>query len=457
MVMTDSSSYVYRLGSFIMRLTTKSAMAVILFTLFLGAQLSVATTLYLYQDCNDAPSAAECYTTVSGVQERLWGTFVHPLFTTPTVYAPNGTRNPASELPVGLETLSPSTNTPVKVMIGPGDFVGRLACSILSGVNPGNVSFQGIGPETTSITYSASDYSSPFNSYGCGNLSFEDMSFVNAGTGDNASGANFLGALWADVRWLNVTLNSEFGVGWRQSANYGPPTPNNCQGVSGGKHLFYSARIFGARAAMASACEEVSVYGSDLMLVSNPASGTFFNASLPIVAVHDEGVINIYGSTVRTDLSVGLPAGQTSVTGIEVGNGIGGGVVNMHGGIVNVTTISTAGVDAVGVNTFAADSRVSTLGTPFFLRSASDAQSIRLQGPGSISSPQYWQAGTSAPEEDANFGDLVSKDGQDMYVETDCNASGCTNGDKPHLMLYSEACGVNGTPWFDTVTKQCRQ
>ena len=52
---------------------------------------------------------------------------------------------------------------------------------------------------------------------------------------------------------------------------------------------------------------------------------------------------------------------------------------------------------------------------------------------------------------------LTSRDGEDIFVETDCASDGDCDGagTETHPMIYSEdACPTEH--WFDTVTGRCR-
>ncbi|HIG00925.1 MAG TPA: hypothetical protein EYQ66_06415 [Myxococcales bacterium] len=56
---------------------------------------------------------------------------------------------------------------------------------------------------------------------------------------------------------------------------------------------------------------------------------------------------------------------------------------------------------------------------------------------------------------------LQSEHGQDLFVETDCDANGtCAGaGNEPHQMIYAgEVCATGGSddPWFDSVEGECR-
>ena len=69
-----------------------------------------------------------------------------------------------------------------------------------------------------------------------------------------------------------------------------------------------------------------------------------------------------------------------------------------------------------------------------------------------------WQSSAVPPSATTETNVLRSSDGKDIFVETDCSATGnCSaGGNETHLMIYNEAqCGA-GNPWFDVVTGSCR-
>ena len=97
----------------------------------------------------------------------------------------------------------------------------------------------------------------------------------------------------------------------------------------------------------------------------------------------------------------------------------------------------------------------STVGTPFSL--ATGGAVTRVAG-STAKSPFLWRAGSTPPTAGEGGTGLVSEEGFDLFVETDCDGTTCVagGGDEPHLMIYSEFCS-NGGPWWDAVAGGCRQ
>ena len=91
----------------------------------------------------------------------------------------------------------------------------------------------------------------------------------------------------------------------------------------------------------------------------------------------------------------------------------------------------------------------------FSIQNSGQGQITRITGTGKISSSYNWGARTEPPI-------ITSKNGYDSYTEIDCPISNnCgSGGDFPHMMIYREECtgqSINQGPWYDTVTKLCRQ
>ena len=165
------------------------------------------------------------------------------------------------------------------------------------------------------------------------------------------------------------------------------------------------------------------------------------------VAVTAEGDVRLFGSSVRSHPGAGFTQ-NVDFIGVSLGQSQPGGVFHMHGGIVSVNA-GPLGRDAVGIDATDATTFAHTLGTAFITKKGTGG-AIRVRGSGNVQSPLLWQSGTDVP-----LGGISSQTGKDLFVETDCDASGCSGaGVQPHLMIYSAACGAD--PWFDTVRGACR-
>lgn len=408
------------------------------FCLILSIPSVQAITLTLDQQCDDSTALTTgCYQTLDKLQERIWGV--------------DGVFGLTSLTP---DTLNPNASNPLTVTIASGTYTGTLAC--LAGVNEGFVTFRGNGRDSTILT-STGDVTVFIT--GCGNVHFQDLSITNYYSGGFDTPVYITTRGTGDTSWTNVNLISTHGVAWYEVTTIFSSSPGGCQPVNNvpypskqPEHFFFNSRIIGGIAPFVAACGKSWLYGSDVVLKTSSQA----KLQLPMTTIlsYGEGDVRLFGSTVRTDLTGGLPAQTNEVVGITLGNGpaINDGTLHMHGGIINVTTIDS--VDAIGIDATQANTLAHTLDTAFVIKSGNNADSVRLRGTGKLMSPLLWQSGDMPP---AN-GSLVSQTGKDIFVETDCSASSCSGGDQPHLMIYSESCGQSGgSAWFNTVTGQCRQ
>jgi len=430
---------------------------VLLMLLAFNTHQAFSTTLYLNKDCAAAGLTQNCYQTIDEVQVKLWGKVTD--FGLPF----------GDKLVIQPETINPNANNPVTVLIGEGTFSGQFSCSVMLGdENLGYVSFIGQGRDNTVLTHPYM----VFHSAGCGNLMFQDLTMLNVGAaGTLAATTYFWGWGIGDTTWNNVKLESINGIPWYEVSNFvssgtnckTAPLPAYVLNAPRQNHYFFNSTIIGAKTPYIGACGQTWMYSSEIIMKTNPATGLVsgFDDILPIVLVYREGDVRLFGTSVRVDVSAGVPPELRSVVGVHVGGAEFDGVFHMHGGDIDIDTSSIAGLNAVGIENITTDagSIAHTLNTPIFVKSAAGANSTRLKGVGKIFSPQLWSPDVEPPEHNVNTGNFASLNGQDMFVETDCGNSSCSNGgNKPHLMVYSDACNAEtGQPWFNNVTGECRQ
>lgn len=139
-----------------------------------------------------------------------------------------------------------------------------------------------------------------------------------------------------------------------------------------------------------------------------------------------------------------------------------GGDLHMHGGIINVNgTQSTAtDVDVTAVR-LGGNSLAHTPGTAYALKPKGAGSTTRLldlqkfttgTANPQLQAPFLWPAGINPPVL------TVSKEGADIFVETDCGSDGNCNGggSQAHMMVFNaDECGA-ADPWLDSVTGRCR-
>jgi hypothetical protein len=159
----------------------------------------------------------------------------------------------------------------------------------------------------------------------------------------------------------------------------------------------------------------------------------------------------MFGSTVIVSVGA-LTSATNTLVGVKAGPSYG--EFHSHGGIVAVDASKGTGVvNAVGIDVnkgTSGDAKAHAFETAWVVKAGTGGGTVtRVKGNGNHESPFLWQSGTDVP-----VPGLVSLTGADMFVETDCNSSGCSGGSDPHLMIYKSACTSSG--WFDLVRQACR-
>lgn len=348
-------------------------------------------------------------------------------------------------------TILPTATNPLIVDIGPGIFDGTLTCS----PGEGYVTSRGAGRERSVISTSTPGAVGTLFLWGCKSISIQDLTLENAGEGASNSALliSDLGPWRAGpVTATNVNLIAPHGYAWYEN----PPG-------SGTKldHFIFGSRLVGGKASIVSGSGRSWFFGTDIVLQTwAPAGDPPFIVGSPglatpqVVVVGEEGDVRVFGSTIRV-IANELHPSVTEVIGVRLPRfGFSGGEFHMHGGIINVTTKQHPGVSAVGIHNEAGGGLSHTLATAFVVSSAVGTDSVRLRGNGNHQSPLLWQSGT-APPNTGVAGAVVSQNGQDIFVETDCDSSGCSgSGTDPHLMIYKDDCP--NSKWFDVVRNTCR-
>jgi hypothetical protein len=353
----------------------------------------------------------------------------------------------------GTRTPDPSASAPLLVEIGPGEFPGGITCGLgnfslfqfqkLSAKRFDYVTFRGAGPDVTRIGAKVDPLLGidtwAIGADGCNHLNFEELT---------ADGLTY-GIFWQGTgssQWINV--KSYGNVSWYDFlCDAEDPRP---------VHYIYSSRFEsrGGPNAYVSECGENWLYGSDVVAVGTGLG----SGATPIgVVVAKAGDFRAFGSTIR--VTGGTATNLAGGIGVKVGYPIngsttGGGVLRLHGTVVNVDVTGSSGADATGLllhPTPTLPMTVNTAGTAFHLTAGSGGDHTRVNGAGA-ESPFQWPAGTGVPR--PNFS---SEDGSDTYVETDCGSDGdCDGGGtETHLMIYNEA-ECPSEKWFDSTTRCCR-
>jgi hypothetical protein len=364
--------------------------------------------LFLVTDCTAAGHAGgTCFESIDDLLDAIWG----------------------------IGGLHPDSSHPLIVDIGPGTFAGSIAC-----VDGGYVTFRGAGRDLTHILATLGTAASGEN---CERLGFQDLDLEGGFWGATWSGSG--SASWTDVDFLG-------GIsGWQDFGCEDDPTD-----PPSATHVFWNSRIQGRISGVISECASSKFFGS--RIVARPVDDPVAPAG---VAVGYRAELRLFATDVRLALDdFGEGSAPAEVYGVSVGGGFffaaGYGEVEVHGGSVRVDASSEAGVDAVALSVDrdgVGDARARTLETDFAITPGAGGTPIRVTGDGTIESAFLWAPGADVP-----IAGLDSKTGMDLYVETDCDATGdCSvTADpplNPHLMVYRTNCG---SKWFDSVTGACK-
>jgi hypothetical protein len=385
-----------------------------------GSLGSETTHIVLVQDCTDAGWDAgdvgtKCFESLSSLNDYIWGS----------------------------SGIFPTASTPLTVDIGPGEFSGGLDCPD----GEGHTTFRGAGRDRTVIKKSGTWLQLGVHAVNCVALAFQDLSVVADST-DSDIGYAVYWSGGGSSSWTDVNLTGD-STGWYDVGCGGESTD-----APSGSHNFWGTNVAGGKFGYYAECGETWFYGGEIGAFSS-LLGSFHNKMTGVWVAH-RGEVHLNGSAVRVSTK-GVSSGSGTAYGARVGPSgntlstpSGYGEFHSHGGLVTVKTENLSGVAAVGINvndsSGAGDAKSHTHETAFVVKGGST--STRLTGSGTFESPFQWEARTSPPTAGG------AQDGQDTYVETDCDSSGCSSGSDPHLMIYKSGC--SSSPWFDTVRNACR-
>ena len=367
-------------------------------------------------------------------------------------------------------TRIPDSNNPLLVNIGPGTFrianpdtgYGMLFCN-----SGGHVTFRGAGRSTTTIVgpgvifpLDLLNESTVVKIKNCEQLSFEDMTIkADLFTDAAAYAVGWEGE--GNSTWNNVELIASYYPWVDKCSNSGTTSSH-----SWFSSTFTSNGTGVLNVAYRSDCGFSEIHGSNLIAIKSSVNSPW---SLLGVEAGSKGQVALYGSQVRVIVPADAnsnvvynnpeaPSGPSSVPSYGHGGllALNGGIIHMHGGIISVrherndVNSSVFGARAIG-----SGSMVHTPDTAFGMKASGTGvvERIMASDGGVVNAPFQWPAGSNPP-------DIISTDGSDTFVETDCNSSGqCTdvpaNQRQPHMMIYNSNC-LPSTQWFDSTMKLCR-
>jgi hypothetical protein len=354
-------------------------------------------------------------------------------------------------------TRLPTSANPLLIDAGPGTFqITQSYCS-----NSGYVTLRGSGRGNTTIT-ATSNVGGGFGGIvidSCKNLTFQNLTFSTAGY------SVFSTIFWnggGDSSWTDVAVNSS-GYAWYDAKNGG-----GCAAAAAGKHSWFASTLtvnntsVNNVAVYRTECGDTGFWGSSL--VNSVTSSNQSGSLIGIDASSAGATVHLYGSNVQvlSKASTVSLAGST-LTGLLADGS--GAVIHIHGSEVSVQSQGTADLSVVGASAAGTNTLIHGHQTNWGLLPSGVGTATRLiaASGAKVQAPFDWTPGTLAPTPGDATGvkHILSSDGQDRFVETDCpQTGGCqTAGSFPHTMVYRAACtgtGATQGPWFDTVTNQCR-
>jgi len=250
-----------------------------------------------------------------------------------------------------------------------------------------------------------------------------------------------------DSQWQGVDMIADNeGAPVCQSSAFGWYDFNSANSL----HFFWDTRLearfsggFTAQAFQGNG--ESWIYASDILFRQQTAVST--GSGLSAVLSGGEKGVRIFGSTVRA--RVEDPGFVGTISGLKAQQG---GVIHMHGGIVNVDTSEATAAAIFAIFTFLGNSFVHTPGTAFVLNGAPGATVYRILNFGKgVQSPFLWPASTHAPTTDgtATGNPIISQDGSDLFVKTNEGPG----QDESHLFVYDSSCTTNR--WRSVTTGSC--
>ncbi len=370
-----------------------------------------ATVVYLKKACSNSDN---CFTNLLSLQNWI-----------------NNTRNP-----------KPSSSNPLLVEIGPGVFQGTYEC-----INEGYVTLRGAGMKNTILENSQAGRP-VITTDNCFNLTFSDLTIRN-GYGSLYATRNNGGS----TTWDNIEINAE-GYGWVDDETY------NCN-YAKGTHYWFNSRIIASTnpnyktaRAYYSACDESWIFGSEIT-----AFGTLPNSIVPNASITAQdstsdgrsGEVHVYGSVIRSIAKENAINNPIYAVRAQVN-----AEIHIHGTGIDVISDENNNITALYTN---GSGMIHAHESSYVLKTNGGIKTRIQADGGNINAPFDWGPRTEPPL-------IISQTGADTYIETDClkdlKCSWTPDHQHrySHFMIYREECtgtSANEGPWYDTVTKECRQ
>jgi hypothetical protein len=333
------------------------------------------------------------------------------------------------------QTRKPNATTPLHVDIGPGTFTGapdiNISCNASSGYT-GHTSFNGSGSENTVLIGAGSGSTAAVNVENCTDLHFSDLKITTSFYG----GIYWIGG--GNSRWNNVEVIGAARAWAEQSC-----------GAVRGEHYWFSSKVkangFFLAEPYSASCDETWFFGSEVKGVVSEEH----NASGTVIRATGKGIIHLYGSNLVALVDVAPPAGSSATSALPAATASSGGQIHIHG--TGIDVISTTGQNVVALEA-ASGGMIHADVSAYNLKTSGSVTRISNLG-GSVKAPYRWAQDNQPPS-------VISDNGADMAVETNCDDTSCHDqdtGPETHLLIYNDNCQVgNHGPWFDVVTGRCR-
>lgn len=351
-------------------------------------------------------------------------------------------------------TRLPTTTNPLFVDVGPGTFNGFYCTA------QGNITVRGSGRDNTVLTGALGGSggnrvsTTAVNIDSCTNLTFENLSIRGKNVGINWAGSG-------NSTYNNIELSVDGVISNTSFAWYDSCSP----GVERSVHNFFGSSIIAKGGfynfAYYTDCAETWIYGSEVTAKGLAGSSNLL-ANKAFRLVGDNAEVQVFGSLVRsvagsaTNISPTVLAAQ-GLAAVSIQEG---GTFHMHGGILTAKAAGANGdVEVASISAAGLGNTIHVIGTAFNPVAAGNGIAYRIKDDGNanINSPALWLSGDTPPKGNSNGDSIQSVNGADMYVETDCDASGDCDaaGTETHVMVYNSSCTTNGT-WFNSTTGRCR-
>lgn len=335
--------------------------------------------------------------------------------------------------------LRSTASNRIMIDVGPGTFeITGQYCN-----NSGYVTLNGSDITNTIITRPADAlgrFVLTFNN--CADVTVQNLTIRHLQGGAEIfqiDGVSWTGS--GSSNWVNVFIDVQ-NTGWWEF----PSTEHAVHYWFGsrirvnGDNTYYQTAMYAENG-------ETWFYGGDLEANNN--KDVTLNRLNAVTSASD-ALLHFFGTSIRaTNHNTGFSGTDCTGLGMCALLAISGGGIHVHGSTIKVASPNNEQCKAIHS---AAGSSVHTPGTAFILDCGDGSINQRISSGSNVNSPFFWGSGTNPPA------GLKSVKGQDTFVETDCDTTGCADsslGSETHMLVYNPACLTSG-PWFDIGLSKCR-